>query len=207
MRLKLHIGILILILTVLGVASRQQIVLANQEIVLQFNNIEVSSEEAQSTLSNLKSQLLDLGVDNINITEEETGILKITYYSDINVALVKASLSKENSLVLNYVSNDQKEDEKHSSNENKVLNCDIIINEIQNAHDAYLVLGEHWVKPKSENERSHEPILFPPSNFLHVVQYETIEKTPLKSWRHIDSSKDNLSYIFPEVRAGPEAVI
>jgi hypothetical protein len=206
MRIKLHIGILILILTILGVASRQQIALANQEIVLQFNNIEVSSDEAQKTLLILKRQLLDLGVDNLNITEEETGILKITYYSDINVALVKESLSKENRVVFNYVSNDHKEEEKHSSDE-KALSYDIIINEIQNAHDAYLVLGEHLVKPKSENDRSHEPILFPPSNISHIVQYESIDKIRLKSWRHIASSKDNLSYIFPEVRAGPQAVI
>lgn len=206
MRVKLHIGILILILTVLGIASRQQIAIANQVIVLQFNDIEVSSEEAQKALSILKSQLLDLGVDNINIAEEETGILKITYHSDVNVALVKESLFKENRISFNYLSKDQEEDEKYPSDRN-IVNYDIIINEIQNAHDAYLVLGEHLVKLKSENDRSHEPIFFPPSNILHVVQHESIEKIPFKSWRHIESSRYNLSYIFPEVRAGPQAVI
>jgi hypothetical protein len=206
MRVKLHIGILILILTVLGVASRQQIAIANQEIVLQFSDIEVSSEEAQIALSILKSQLLDLGVDNINIAEEETGILKITYHSDVNVALVKESLFKENRTPFNYLSQDRKEDEKHPS-DGKVVNYEIIINEIQNAHDAYLVLGEYLVKPKSENNRSHEPILFSPSDILHVVKYESIEKTPFKSWRFIAPSQDNFSYIFPEVRAGPQTVI
>ena len=57
MRLNKYIGILILIVTFFGVASQQQTTVANQEIVLQFTDIQASSQEAQNTLEIVKKQL------------------------------------------------------------------------------------------------------------------------------------------------------
>jgi hypothetical protein len=65
-KVKLHIGFLILILTFLGVASQQQTV-ANQEIILQFTDVDVSSNEAQNTIAIVKLQLQDIGADNIQV--------------------------------------------------------------------------------------------------------------------------------------------
>ena len=189
---------------VLGVASQQQKSLANQEIVLQFTDIEVTSEDAQNTLAILKSQLLDLGVDNINIIEDDSGKLKITYYSDVNVALVKETLSKEKRVTFNYVSKEQK-DRKKPSSDSEVIIYDIIISEIQNNYDTNLDGDGYVLETKSENDRFQEPILFS-SGIIHDGKDDSIEKVSFKLWEHIFSLRENLAYIFPEVRAGPQGL-
>ncbi len=205
MKVKLHIGVLILILTVLGVASQQQIPVANQEIVLQFTDIEVTSAEAQNALSIVKNQLLDLGVDDIKIKKEESGKLRITYYSDVNVALVKETLSKEKRIQFNYASNKKEEGQEHSS-DGEVINYDIIIYEIQNTHDTNLVFNGYVLETKSENDRVFEPNVFLPTRIIDVGEDDSIAKITFKIWRNVDHSRDNPSYIFPEVRAGPQLI-
>ena len=118
-KVKLHIGFLILILTFLGVASQQQTV-ANQEIILQFTDVDVSSNEAQNTIAIVKLQLQDIGADNIQVKKEDNGKLKITYYSDANVASVKETLSKEEKLKLDFTYHNDNNGQQHSSNDNEI---------------------------------------------------------------------------------------
>ena len=101
MNSRRYIGALIIILTFLGVASKQSITIPNQEIVLQFTDVEVSSFEAKNTVEIVKQQLRNLGADNIQIKKGQKGTLKITYYSDADVASIKETLSNQEKLVLN----------------------------------------------------------------------------------------------------------
>jgi len=177
MKVKLHIGFLILILTFLGVASQQQNSVANQEIVLQFTDIEASSYEAQNTIAIVKLHLQDIGADNIQVKKEENGKLKITYYSDADVASVKETLSKENKLKLHYAYNDDEEKDQKRSSDDGVISCNLDIYEIQNTNDVDLGLDGIVLEKKSESDRYYDPNVFLPSNiditilmcFYHLI--------------------------------------
>jgi len=102
MNVKPHIYIFILILTFLGVASQQQESVVNQELVLHFEDVQITSQEAQSTISTVKDELELLGVDNIQVKSENQGKLIITYYSHVDVVSLKKILSEKQNLKLQY---------------------------------------------------------------------------------------------------------
>jgi len=203
-KVKLHIGILILILTFFGVASQQQISVANQEIVLQFTEIEVTSQEAQNTIAIVKKHLQDLGVDNIQVKKEKNGKLKISYYSESDVASIKNTLSKEKKLEFCYTSNNEDKGHQEHSSDDSPTNFNFDIYEIQNANDSDFGLDGIVLEKKSENDRYYDPNVFFPSNVIDVKKDDRILKVSYKVWRNIGALIDNTSYIIPEVRAGPD---
>ena len=93
MKIKWYISALIIIVTFFGL-SQQPISNPNQEIVLKFENVELTKEDTQVTIAILKEELQNVGVNNFKVTENDKGTLKIKYYSDANVAVIKRILSK-----------------------------------------------------------------------------------------------------------------
>ena len=134
MKNRWYISILILALIAIGnVASKQQTAIPNQEIVLQFTSESVSSEDAQSAIAVVKEQLENAGIADIQVQELQEGLLKITYYSSSDVASIKALLSKGNTLNLGYVSYGNKENNKPSKDHSIDYNIDVY--EIQQGDD------------------------------------------------------------------------
>ena len=88
------ISVLIFSLTLFGVVSQQQILVPNQEIVLQFEDVDLTSKQAENTVAIVKQQLQDLGAENIQVFSLENGKLKITYFSDSEVASIKETFSE-----------------------------------------------------------------------------------------------------------------
>ena len=79
---KWYFGVLISAFAML-VVMRQQTVVPNQEIVLEFVDIDPASQEAQDVLTIVKEQLESIGVQHAIISKKsKNGTLKITYYSD-----------------------------------------------------------------------------------------------------------------------------
>lgn len=95
MQLKRYIGAIIFILSFLAVISQQEFNVPNQEIVLEFNHVEVTSNEAQTAVAHVKQQLQGLGANQIKVQQTAQGKLKITYYSDADVASIKKTFSKD----------------------------------------------------------------------------------------------------------------
>ena len=104
------ISVLIFSLTLFGVFSQQQILVPNQEIVLQFEDVDLTSKQAENTVAIVKQQLQDLGAENIQVFSLENGKLKITYFSDSEVASIKETFSEESNLTLHLTSQIQDED-------------------------------------------------------------------------------------------------
>jgi len=94
MRAKWHFGILLAILTVFGI-SQEQMLVPNQQIVLQFSAHASTNSQVQNTIKIVEEQLEAIGADNIKISDQENGQLRITYYSNADVATVKSTLSKD----------------------------------------------------------------------------------------------------------------
>ena len=103
MKIKLKFAILVGLLVFLGTYLEQTTV-KNQQIVIQFADTHISSEDADQTIEIVKRQLQDIGVTNIKIGKQESGKLKITYYSITAIDRIQNILSKEDAFKFDYES-------------------------------------------------------------------------------------------------------
>lgn len=202
MKQKMHIYIIILALTVLGVASNQQSTVANQELVLHYSNIEATSQQVETTISQLKNQLLELGVENIQLKNDESGKLTIRYYSDLDVESVRQTLAEKSILNLNFPQNDVPENERIPKGKDAVsYNLDIF--EIQNGSDSNSGFDGCIVIKKTESDRYYDPNTFCTSSLVYRQGKEKSKKAALKIWSDFEISIKKISFAIPEVRAGP----
>ncbi|SFZ89192.1 hypothetical protein SAMN05428642_10124 [Flaviramulus basaltis] len=200
---KWYIGTFIIILTLLGIVSQRPAVIANQEIVLQFTDVAVTIDEVKNTIAIVKKQLQDLGVDNIQVKEGELGKLKITYYSDADVTLIKETFSKEKKVEIDFTANHNKNSNQLPLGEDTIsYNLDIY--EIQDGNDTDWDLnGISVIQFDTKSDRFFDPnphILF---NTIIVSNDNKIVKLTYKVRRNIAITIDDILHKIPEVRAGP----
>lgn len=204
MNSRRYIGALIIVLTFLGVVYQQQYTLPNQEIILQFTDVKVTSADTQSTIAIVKKQLQNLGADNIQVVETKEGTLKITYYSASNVTNIKRNLSEENKLVIDCNLSNQDNEESSFPKENSSISYNLDVYEIQNGSEADWNLVENNVlELKFDNERFFNPNFFMSAIDINDREKENIVKVAYKIRRNIALAIDNTSHNIPEVRAGP----
>ncbi len=191
------ISAIIFSLTLFGVVSQQQLYVPNQEIVLRFTKVNLTSNQAQTTLAIVKKQLQDIGVENIRVKEGKNGLLKITYYSDADIASIQKTLSLDYSALNHETSNIPNKDD------NVRYNLDVY--EIQKADDNYSGLnGKVVLEPKPKNDRTYNHTFDFSFNDISVVsEKENLFKVVYKVSQHISLEIEETLHIIPEVRAGP----
>lgn len=203
MKAKWCISTLIFIFTLLGVASHQQAPVPNQEIVLQFAQLEASSNQAKNTIAIVKRQLQIIGVNNIQVEEQAAGGYKISYYSNTDVAHVKKILSEEKELALGKVSSSKHEKPAKSPSEKQSTAYNLDVFEIQK-HDANTGFGGKCaLELKYDYNRFFIPIVSVPTQEIVMKNIEHLEKEAYKFQKNIALAIDNTSHKTPEVRAGP----
>ncbi|CAH8283924.1 hypothetical protein EV196_103411 [Mariniflexile fucanivorans] len=203
MKAKWYISTFIFIFTLLGVVNHNQIPEPNQEIVLQFTHLKVSANEAENAIAIVKKQLQAIGVDNIQVEEQATGGLKITYYSDKDAASVKKILSDAHVLALDNASSSSNEKPSKSPSNKKTSTYNLDVFEI-NKQDAGTGFGGTCaLELKSDYNRFFIPIASVPNNELVVKDIEQLEKEAYKFHKNSALAIDNTSHKIPEVRAGP----
>ena len=200
---KWYISTFIIILTLLGAVSQQQIVIPNQEIVLQFTDAEVTTEEVKNTIAIVKQQLQDLGVNNIQVKESEHGKLKITYYSDSDVASIKETFSKEDKLKIDFNSRNQNESSNEFPFHENTISYNLDVYEIQDGNDIEWDLnGISVVGFDTKSDR-----FFDPNSNFYFNQIEVSEDNSIKHSykvrKNIALAIDDILHKIPEVRAGP----
>ncbi|MDU8885979.1 hypothetical protein RXV94_07390 [Yeosuana sp. MJ-SS3] len=204
--MKWHFSILILFFTFFGILSQNEVSVPNQEIVLQFKGVEVTSQEAQSAIAIVKKHLQDIGADNIHVKKNENGKLKITYHSDVDISCVKESLSKEKKISFDYIFDNEDDNHKHIPSDDNLICYNFDIYEIQNGVDTDLDLNGIVLKKKTNNDRFFEPNVFLSYGRIDVRKENRIFKVSYDLWRNIVITIENPSYSIPEVRAGPVAL-
>lgn len=204
MRSKWYISALIFSITLLGAVFQQQATVPNQEIVLQFNDAHVSSEDVNLTIANVKEQLHALGINNIHVKSGAEGELKITYYSDIDITRVKQTFSKEKSLELQYTSYTESKESSKKPTDSDGINYELDVYEIHNGEDAEWDLeGTFVLEIESKSDRFFEPNVYTTVKGVDVRKETCISKISYKVWRQIALTIDETVHIIPEVRAGP----
>ncbi|SEM19313.1 hypothetical protein SAMN04487910_4387 [Aquimarina amphilecti] len=204
MRKEWYFKILITAFALLVVMQHQTVV-PNQEIVLEFTDVEVTSSEAQNAIALVKKQLESIGVRNTRISKDlNNGKLKIAYYSDADVESIKEILSKEQGVALNHILFDQNSaDDQFPFNKNSSdYNLDVY--KIQKSTDSNTDSNGIFVlevKQKQDRASGFYAHSFVTENDIdHLARLTKLAQKVNKS---IAITIDNISYKIPEVRAGP----
>jgi len=174
MQLKKYIGAIIFILSFLAVISQQEFNMPNQEIVLEFNQAEVTSSQSESTVAHVKQQLQILGASQIKVQQTVSGKLKITYYSDADVASIKKTFAKdlEHNLDATVFSKPNKQTELPSKLPTIAYNLDVF--EIQNTNNSGWGLdGKCVLSTDTKSDRFSDPNVF---FFIEVEKLSLAEK-------------------------------
>jgi hypothetical protein len=202
MKPKWYLGAFILIIAFLG-AGLQQFSAPNQEIVLQFEDQEISLVETENAIANIKKQLQDIGVEKIQVYKGDNGVLKISYFSEIDVVSIKKLFSKEKALKLSYSSLDFEEGSSKTPFKNKSNTYQLDVFEIQKSNGNEGDLNGLVVELLPENDRSFNPDVYCSALVQDVIFKNKIEKVAYIIYSNRSSEIDNASYNIPEVRAGP----
>ncbi len=199
MKVKTYLIALITIVTLLGV-FQEQFPVSNQEIVLQFSESEVSKKETQSIIALIKQQLYTVGVHYTQV-KKDSGKLKISYYSDIDIASIKKIFGQAHQLQFN-ISKDNRQDKNRPKNSN---HYDLSIYEIQPNLKLNTNLGLNAYAIDIQT-KSNIPL-----NSLNLFGCKTDPKlytiqtiTPI-IYKSSTVSLYNTLHKIPKVRAGPVA--
>ncbi len=201
---KRYIIIFLIVLSVLGFVSQEQMVIPNQEIVLQFADGDIASQEIQNTINTVKAQLQNLGADNIQVKESRNGKLKITYFSSADISIIKDSFSKHQNLDFSYPSKSQHKntDQFPTDQNNFTYNLDVF--EIENGADSdWDVNGINVIELESKSDRFFDPNPYFACLVTDVQQKNNTVKVAYTIYSNMAIAIDNNSKSIPEVRAGP----
>ncbi|MFD1614795.1 hypothetical protein [Gelatiniphilus marinus] len=202
MKAKWSIGALIIILSLFGALTQQQVPLANQEIVLQFTDASITAKASQNTIAIVKRQLQDLGVSNIQIKEKESRKLIITYYSDTDIESIKATFSKEKNITLDYAFSHQNKNSSNLPFDENTVSYNLDIYEIQNGSGAEWDLnGISVIEPKQDTNRLSKPNSYAFFNTVNINH--KVKKNTGKIHGNVAIALHSTSYKIPQVRAGP----
>ncbi|MBT3920239.1 MAG: hypothetical protein HOF24_07635 [Flavobacteriaceae bacterium] len=202
MKPKWYLSIFVLIVAFLG-AGLQQFSAPNQEIVLQFEDKEISLVKTENAIANIKKQLQDIGVKKIQVYKGANGVLKISYFSEIDVVSIKKIFSKQKALKLSYSLLDFEEGSTKMPSKNKSNTYQLDVFEIQKSNGNEGDSNGLVVELLPEHDR-----YFNPDVYYSTLVYELRFKNKIEKVAYIIYSNrfieiDNSSYNTPEVRAGP----
>ncbi len=204
MKKKWYFGTLITALALL-VVIRQQTVVPNQEIVLEFVNIKISSPEAQNAIAIVKKQLQSIGVQHTRISKGlKNGELKIAYYSDADVAYIKRMLSVAQNVALDHVFYDQNEDNNQFPLDKNSKDYNLDVYEIQKSTDFDADFnGKYALEIKQEQDGYSSSNLYSFVTAIDINDIDRLVKVAQKVHTNIAIAIGNTSHNIPEVRAGP----
>ncbi|WP_166967948.1 hypothetical protein [Yeosuana marina] len=197
-----YFGAFLILFTLLGF-YQNQISEPNQEIVLKFSDVDITSEEAQNAILIVKKQLQALGVDAVQVQELKAGQLKITYYSDEDVESIKKMLSEDSSIQIGDASHSENNTSSFPSNK-RIKNYKLDVFEINKTHNTTSGLdGKCVLNFKQDYDRFHNPKIYLYRNDLGTNDTHINVCLAFKVRKYVSLAIDNTSRSIPEVRAGP----
>ncbi|WP_299430013.1 hypothetical protein [uncultured Maribacter sp.] len=201
MNAKWCVSTLIIILAVFGL-SQEQTKASNQQILLEFTDVELASDTVHDeVLATITKKLQALGVDTIEIIENGEAQLSIRYYSAIDADSVKEFLSVGSKLAVKNKDLDKFPldfpiDELPESYNLVVSDLHQHVKKGQNLNGKYA-----FIVKQDLNTLSRLVVL--PSKNTVVFKQEAVVEAAFRINKNIAIAKYNTSQIIPEVRAGP----
>ena len=202
MNSKWYLGLLLVALAFLGISSEQTVV-PNQEIVVQFNVDAVSTNDSENAIAIVTKQLQSIGVEGVQVTELLDGNLKITYYSSMDIAVVKDLFNKQAHLFSENTSFSTNENSSNQPFDTNTIAYELNVSEIQTATDADMGGNGLLVELKSGNEWYVNPVLYLGNTNIDFSLQRSFQNEAHPLYGNIALGIDTTSYKIPEVRAGP----
>lgn len=191
MNAKWYISTLIIVLALIGL-NQEQTKVANQQIVLQFTDVQMTSVTAHDeALETITKKLSALGVANIELIESDDTKLTIRYYSNVDALSVDEFLSQDSELPFDFPKDKLPE------------TCSVVVSDLhQQTYDGLTSNGKLAFELKQDHERFSNPIvvLF---NGTIANEQDCYVRVAYRINRVLAIAIDNTSNTFPEVRAGP----
>lgn len=201
--MKLKWCILLGILSLIGIATQQQLPMPNQEIVLRFSSEEVATEEAKNAIAIVKDQLVALGAINIQVREIDKGDLKLIYYINADVDSIKDFLTQENTIALGYIVPKGNANNSEIPSKEKHQTYDIDVFEIKSHERGFDLARSHGLKQKHENTHFEFSCVFILSKDIHSVDLENLFTERFKFRKNSAIAIEITSKKIPDGRAGP----
>jgi len=195
------IGIIIT-LAFFGISLEQSTV-PNQEIVVQFNADSITADEAEQVILNITSQLKAVGVEEFQVSEIRGGKLKVTYFSNVDVTIIKGLFDKQDKLEFGYRDFDDQGDSSKIPFGNESNTYKLAVSKIQKDSGSNLGLHGLPIELKSVKDQYLNPIVFLGTSETNFNFKHNIKSVVCKNYRNVAILIDNTSYKIPEVRAGP----
>lgn len=204
MNAKWYIGTFIFILAFIGL-NQEQTQAANQQIVLQFTDSEMTSGRVHDdALATITKKLATLGIANIEIIAEDETQLSIRYYSAIDALSVREYLSQDGELSLPFNAIDQLP--LDFPNDKLPDTYSLVVFDLQQQTDAGFALnGKFAVESNQDFKRFANPIVVLPFADSIVFRQDIIVSVAYRINNSVAIAIDNTSQIIPEVRAGPHS--
>lgn len=194
-----YFGALLIAFTFLGI-YQNQFSEPNQEIVLKFTDVSITSDEAQSAIVTVKEQLQTVGISAIRVQELKEGQLKISYYSTVDVESIKKLLVEDGKIELSC----SPKSTKDLPSEKTPKNYKLDVFEIHKNKDLASGLdGKYVFNLKQNNERFYNPSVHFFNNDVDAKNVNSIVKVAFKVSKNSIVEVDNTTGNIPEGRAGP----
>ncbi|MCA0133824.1 hypothetical protein [Winogradskyella alexanderae] len=200
MKLKMHLGFLLVMVLFLGTYLTNPMA-PNQQIIVQFSNQQISSEQVEASIEALTEELHKLNVDQLQIGEYNKGQLKIKYYSDSDVIRIKRILSLIDNVVFEFAT-DTHSNKDESDNEPFIK---LNVSEIQNSPiNNWDFEGTQISEFNHKSDRYYFPKLKFGSSEGNAGDQKVHQKNSRFKGYSLSIPKNPYDYKIPEVRAGPK---
>jgi hypothetical protein len=197
MNAKWCVSTLFIILALLGLSQEQNKV-SNQQILLQFADVDLQTAP-DAILSVITQKLELLGAGSIEIIENDGTQVSIRYYSNVDALIVKAFLSDKNKFPL---SNGEEFPSDYPKDE-LPENYSLVVTDLHQQTDDSITLSGTLILVQKQEIKTFSNSLVRP--FFSTLGCEQEMATAVAYRINKNSAKaiDNTSRTIPEVRAGP----
>ncbi len=202
MNWKIYIPIFIVILAFFGVSLEQSVV-PNQEIVVRFEASYLNDEQSENTISEITNQLSAVGAIDIQVSKIKNGTLKFTYYSNVDVSIIKNLFQKEHQLLFENTAFNKNNDSTEIPFNKNQRNYKLEVAKITSDFSSDIGLQGLPVEVKAAKDQYF-------SNFISLSLTENTFNFPSvihfnfqKYYGEIALPRSTSSYKIPQVRAGP----
>lgn len=203
MNWRFYITGLIIALAFCGTGLDQSTTDPNQEIVVRFSTNSISAVDAKGAICEITAQLNAIGVENVHVSDVVDGKVKVTYFSTLDVIVIKNLLYRHNKLDLSDTAFDDPNDSSDFPFSNNPNTYKFEVIKIQNdiasdfGFQGLLIesksIGDQYLKPRLSITASE--INFNPKDNFHSVDPMIYTNVPVFI--------SHIEHKIPEVRAGP----
>ncbi|NKI33106.1 hypothetical protein [Croceivirga thetidis] len=201
MNAKWYASTLFILLVLFGLSKAPNKAL-NQQIVLQFVDLELASEtDHAKVLADIQHKLKLLGIEAIEIVENDQRQISVRYYSEIDVETVERFLTNENQTATS--NGDEFPTDFPKENESK--NYQLVVSDLYAKVDGSFNTQGTLVSNQNKSDVRQTSPFQDTLSFGATLDFNTCPSSvqTLKINSNILIAFDKFSYRIPEIRAGP----